>query len=361
VIATTSPRQAAIREIAYHLPEAELTNDALAEAFPEWSAEKILEKTGIRTRRIATEEQFSSDLGVAAAEKLFATGVCTPDQIDFVLFVTQTPDYVMPSTACLVHHRLALRPDCGAADIGLGCSGWVYGLAMAKGLIESLGLNNVLLITAETYSKIVHPRDRSVRTIFGDGAAATLISAVESEEPMLGPFVFGTDGAGVSHIVVPAGGFRRRTSEETRITAVDKGGNERSADNIYMNGPEVFNFTLKAVPQAVNALLERASLTREDVDYFVFHQANRFMLDRLRDKMRIDPARFCLEMEDCGNTVSSTVPIALARSQGDGRIAPGARVMYVAFGVGYSWAAGMMKIASQEMFDDRRPGQRQTS
>lgn len=357
----TSTRQAAIRAITYHLPDEKVTNDDLAAIFPDWSPEKIMEKTGIRARHIAGPDQCSSDLGVAAAEKLFATGVCRPEEVDFLLFCTQTPDYVMPSTACLAHHRLALRSDCGAADLGLGCSGWVYGLAMAKSMIESLGLRNVLLITAETYSKIMHPRDRSVRTLFGDAAAATLVSAVESEEPYLGPFVFGTDGAGAPHFIVPAGGSRLRSSAETRVAVADKSGNERSLDDIHMNGPEVFSFTLKAVPQAVTALLQRASLAEEDVDHYVLHQANRFMLDRLRDKMRIDPARFCLDMEDCGNTVSSTIPIALDRSRKDGRIQPGDRVMCVGFGVGYSWAAGMVRVPLEEMFDDGRSGSQQTT
>lgn len=199
----TPTRQAVIRDIAYHFPEQELTNDALAEAFPDWPAKKISDTMGIRSRRVARPDQCSSDLGVAAAEKLFVSGVCRPEDIDFLLFCTQTPDYVMPSTACLVHERLGLRADCGAADLGLACSGWVYGMAMAKSMIESLDLRNLLLVTAETYSKLVHPRDRSARMIFGDGAAATLVTAVESDETFVGPFVFGTDGAGVSDMVVP--------------------------------------------------------------------------------------------------------------------------------------------------------------
>jgi 3-oxoacyl-[acyl-carrier-protein] synthase-3 len=339
-------RQAAIRAVTYYLPETLLTNEQLAAGFDDWTADKILEKTGIACRRIAKPEECSSDLGVTAAEALFDSGACKREDIDFLLFCTQSPDYFLPTTACLMQQRLGLRTECGAIDFNQGCSGFVYGLALAKSLIESLGLSNVLLITAETYSKFIHPRDRSVRTIFGDAAAATLITSIESDEPMLGPFVFGTDGRGANNLIVPAGGMRRPMSAATALVAADSGGNERSLENLYMNGPEIFNFTLKAVPAAVNRLLANAGLTREDVDYYVLHQANRFMLDRLRDKMKIDPARFCLEMEDCGNTVSSTIPIALVRSLGDGRVAPGARVMAVGFGVGYSWAAGMIRLAS---------------
>lgn len=341
-------RHAGIRTIRYHLPEGVLTNEQLAS--PEWPAEKILAKTGILERRVASAEQCASDLGVAAAQALFAEGLCEPSEIDFLLFCTQSPDYFLPTTACLVQERLGLRTDCGALDFNQGCSGFVYGLALAKSLIESLGLRTVLLITAETYSKFIHPRDRSARTIFGDGAAATLIGAAESDHPLLGPFVFGTDGRGALNLMVPAGGMRQPASEQTARVTNDSGGNERSLNNLYMNGPEIFNFTLKTVPVAVDALLSRAGLERDEVDYYVLHQANRFMLERLRDKMKIDPDRFSLELEDCGNTVSSTIPIALARAQNQGRIDEGSQVMCVGFGVGYSWAAGMVTLPAKGVF-----------
>ncbi|MDQ3281907.1 MAG: ketoacyl-ACP synthase III [Acidobacteriota bacterium] len=332
-------RQAAIRHIAYYLPETQLTNETLAAELGDWTADKILEKTGISCRRIAAPNECSSDLGIAAAQALFDAGVCDRQDIDFLLFCTQSPDYFLPATACIVQERLALRTDCGALDFNQGCSGFVYGLAMAKSLIESLGLRNVLLITAETYSKFIHPRDRSVRTIFGDAAAATLITAVESDEPLLGPFVFGTDGRGAANLIVPAGGMRQPISEQTSIVMADKGGNERSQNHLYMNGAEVFNFTLQAVPSAVNALLAKANKATDDIDYYVLHQANRFMLDRLRQKMKIDERKFCIDMEDCGNTVSSTIPIALARANQRGTM------MLVGFGVGYSWAACLARVA----------------
>lgn len=341
-------RRAAIHSITSYLPAQTLSNEDLSVEFADWTADKIIEKTGIATRHIAGPDECSSDLGVAAGELLFATGACKPSDIDFLLFCTQSPDYFLPATACLVQERLGLRTDCGAIDFNQGCSGYVYGLAMAKSLIESLGLTNVLLITAETYSKFIHPRDRSVRTIFGDAAAATLIRAVDSERDLLGPFVFGTDGRGAENLIVPAGGMRRPRSEQTAAVTVDKGGNERSADHLFMNGPEIFNFTLKSVPAVIDQLLQRTRLSAGDIDYFVLHQANRFMLDRLRDKMKIDPTRFCIEMEDCGNTVSSTIPIALARSAADGRLRPNSRVMCVGFGVGYSWAAGMAVFPARE-------------
>ena len=336
--------KAAMRAIASYLPERELTNEELAQTFGDWTADKILEKTGIRSRRIAGENECSSDLGVRAAERLFAETGIARQSIDYLLFCTQSPDYFLPTTACLVQDRLGLSNACGAIDFNQGCSGFVYGLSLAKGLIESGTASNVLLITAETYSKFVNPRDRSVRTIFGDAAAATLITGVESDRDLIGPFVFGTDGRGAGNLIVRAGGMREPPSESSAVEHEDKGGNWRSDDDLYMNGPEIFTFTLKAVPPAIDSLLARAAKTKQDVDFYVLHQANRFMLEKLRNKLGIPEDRFCIDMEDCGNTVSSTIPIALERAKARGRLASGMRAMLVGFGVGYSWSAGLMEV-----------------
>jgi 3-oxoacyl-[acyl-carrier-protein] synthase-3 len=230
-------------------------------------------------------------------------------------------------------------------DINQGCSGFVYGLALAKSLVEAGLASCVLLVTADTYSKFLHPRDRTVRTIFGDGAAATLVVRSDSEDEAIGPFVLGTDGRGACHLIVPAGGLRQRPDSETGMATEAEGGNWRSDENLYMNGPEIFNFTLSAVPPLVEELLLKANGGLPAVDYFVFHQANRFMLERLRNKLKIAPDKFCIDMEDCGNTVSSTIPLALERARRGGRITSGQRVMLVGFGVGYSWAAAMVRVS----------------
>lgn len=333
--------RAAIRAIAYHLPEQVLTNAELARDYGGWDERKISAKTGIHSRRVAGPTECASDLGVAAAEVLFRSGAVEPGAIDFLLFCTQTPDHFLPTTACLVHARLGLRPDCGAIDINQGCSGFVYGLSLAKGLIEGGLARNVLLITADTYTKFVNPKDRSTRTIFGDGAAATLVVAGDLEA--IGPFVLGTDGSGAPNLIVPAGGLRRPSSDETAVSREDEGGNWRSEQDLYMNGAEIFAFTLRTVPDAVHGLLVRAGLAAEQVDAFVFHQANQFMLERLREKLEIPREKFVLCLEDTGNTVSSSIPIALERARGRGQVRPGDRVMLVGFGVGYSWAATMIQ------------------
>jgi len=329
---------AGISAIEYYLPEGILTNAQLSAQFPEWPVEKIEEKTGIATRRIAAENECSSDLAVAASQKLFASGACTPADIDYVLLCTQSPDYFLPTTACLVQDRLGIPQTAGALDFNLGCSGFVYGLGLAKGLIETGQASKVLLITAETYSKFIGPADKSVRTLFGDAAAATLITAGEGPE-RIGPFVYGTDGSGADNLIVPAGGMRHPRTTETATREGDGSGNQRSRDNLYMNGAELFSFTLKRVPEAIAALLAKSGRKIEDIDLFAFHQANRHMLDHLRVKAKIPASKFLLHLRDCGNTVSSTIPIVLKEAQ----IQPGQTVMLVGFGVGYSWGATLIR------------------
>ncbi len=334
---------AVVAAIEYYLPERILTNEELATAFPDWTPEKMVAKTGIVERRLAAPEECASDLAVRAANKLFASGVCVPEEIDFILFCTQSPDYVLPTTACILQDRLGLPTSAGALDYNLGCSGFVYGLSLAKGLIETGQASNVLLLTAETYSKFLHKSDRSVRPLFGDAAAATLVQgrpdAPAGGLPWIGPFVFGTDGKGMENLIVPAGGRRR----PWRSAAAEGSGTHPSPDHLFMNGPEIFTFTLGAVPQAVEALLAKAGRTSDDVDQFVFHQANGYMLERLRAKMKIPAEKFVVALSHCGNTVSSSIPIALREAVGRGVVQSGQLVMLVGFGVGYSWAATLMR------------------
>ena len=336
-------RRAALKAIASHLPHGILTNEELAQELGGWDAQRILEKTGIAVRHIAAPEECSSDLGVAAAQRLFERGACVPADIDFLLFCTQTPDYFLPTTACLVQDRLGLRLDCGALDFNQGCSGFVYGLSVAKGLIETGNADNVLLITAETYSKFINRRDRSVRTIFGDGAAATLLTAVESERELVGPFVFGTDGRGAPDLIVPAGGLRRPVGCEQVVEAEDARGNWRSERNLYMNGPEIYRFTVEVVPKLLEQLFQKSGRGVDEVDHFFFHQANKFMLDRLRPRTPIPEQKFWVDLQECANTVSSTIPIALEKAVCRGRVQRGDTLALLGFGVGYSWAAAMME------------------
>lgn len=331
-----------ISAIAVHLPETLLGNEELASLYPDWPADKILAKTGISTRHIAADGETAADLATEAARKLFASGACSPSDIDFVILCTQAPDYVLPTTACVLQHRLGISTSAGALDVNLGCSGFVYGLSLAKGLIETGSAKRVLLLTADTYSKYIHPHDKSVRTLFGDGAAATLISAVaQGGSGSLGPFVFGTDGAGAKNLMVEAGGFRHPKSAASGQSYIDESGNTRSKDNLYMNGAEVMAFSLTEVPKAVDALLAKVDKGISEIDFFVLHQANRFMLDALRKKMKIPAEKMPVQVEHCGNTVSSTIPITLAGLIERGEIRTNSQCVLVGFGVGYSWAAAV--------------------
>ncbi len=332
-----------IKSIEYYLPEGVLTNEMFAAEFPDWTVEKIEAKTGISVRRIAAKDECASDLGVRAADKIFASGVCNRNDIDYLLFCSQSPDYFLPTTACLLQDRLGLNTKCGAVDFNLGCSGYIYGLGLAKGLVESGQAKNVLLITAETYSKHIHPGDKSVRTLFGDAAAATLIQVSSVPEQQIGPFVYGTDGRGGKNLMVPTGGLRNIRTEESAKVKDDEHSNLRSQDNLYMNGPEIFTFTLLAVPSAVKDILAISGKSMEEIDLFVFHQANKFMLEHLRKKIKIPEDKFFMSFKNYGNTVSSTIPIALKDAQSEGKLKSGNLVMLVGFGVGYSWGATLIR------------------
>lgn len=330
--------------MAGYVPERLLGNEELAALYPAWPAEKILEKTGIRMRHIAGADETAGDLAHAAARKLFAQGKIAAGDVDFVILCTQAPDHVLPTTACILQDRLEIPTSAGAIDVNLGCSGFVYCLSLAKGLVETGAARCVLVLTADTYSKLIHPLDKSVRTLFGDGASATAVVASDDPVPAIGPFVFGTDGSGARHLIVPAGGFRTPRSAETAQEARDSSDNVRSADHLHMDGAEVMAFTLREVPRAVDALLQKSGLATDAIDYFVMHQANQFMLNALRKKLRVEPERVPIVMQEVGNTVSSTIPLALLEMRERGLLAEPRRLMLIGFGVGLSWAACVLTL-----------------
>jgi 3-oxoacyl-[acyl-carrier-protein] synthase III len=333
---------ARVSQIEYWLPERTETNRDLKESFPDWDIDKIVEKTGIETRHIAHSNECASDLGYKAALRLFRSTPCLPSEIDFLIFCTQSPDYFLPTTACILQERLGIPTVAGALDINLGCSGYIYSLGIAQGLIESSQAKHVLLITADTYSKYINPGDRSVRLLFGDAGAATLIRA-QDDGPAIGPFVYGTDGSGAKNLIVPVGGMRERPNSNNFQDGSGEHGNIRSAQNLYMNGPEIFTFTLRAVPDCVESLLKKSGMLLESVDKFIFHQANRFMLLHLQQRLKIPDNKFIVALSEVGNTVSSSIPIALKTALDAGRIRSGETIMLVGFGVGYSWGATLLK------------------
>ena len=326
-------KMAFIKAISYYLPERVVTNEELVKEFPEWSVDKVAQKVGVDSRHLAAEEETAGDMAEKAALKLFEEYHIDPKSIDFLMLCTQSPDYFLPSTACVLQDRLGIPTSAGAFDYNLGCSGCVYGLAIAKGLIAAGIAKNVLLLTAETYNKYLHPSDKSNRSIFGDGAAACLISTEGIAE--IGEFVLGTDGAGSNNLIVKTGASRQK--DATGKFVEDAEGHIWYDDYLYMNGGNVFNFTLDTVPTMMKEILEKNKLEKDQIDYYVFHQANKFMLNTIRKVCVLPKDKFYVNLVTTGNTVSSTVMIGLKDCIDVGIIKTGNKIMVAGFGVGLSW------------------------
>ncbi len=321
-----------IKALNYYLPIDTLSNEDINILHPDWAIDKIMSKTGIKNRHIAGKTEFASDMGIKVAEQLFENNSIKPDSIDFILYCTQSPDYILPTTACIIQDKLGIPKSAGALDFNLGCSGYIYGLALAKGLISAGIAKNILFITSETYSKYIKPSDKSNKTIFGDGSTATILSNEGFAEIL--DFSLGTDGSGAKNLIIEEGGSRFPKSIE----------NKNNKSFLFMNGPEIFSFTSKAVPKLVFETLLKNSFQLENIDLFVFHQANKYMLEHLRKKIEIDEDKFYIHLEDCGNTVSSTIPIALKEAIKNNRISKNMNVLLAGFGVGYSWGGVILKF-----------------
>lgn len=329
-----------IKAISYYLPERVVTNEQLVKEFPEWSVEKVAQKVGVDSRHLAADDETAGDMAEKAARKLFDEYKIDPKSIDFLMLCTQSPDYFLPSTACALQDRLDIPTSAGAFDYNLGCSGCIYGMAMAKGLIAAGIAKNVLLLTAETYNKYLHPSDKSNRSIFGDGAAACLISIDGFAE--IGEFVLGTDGSGANNLIVKTGAARQKVATGKYVE--DEEGHIWYDDYLYMNGGAIFNFTLDAVPLMMAQILEKNDLQKEQIDYYVFHQANKFMLNTIRKVCVLPKDKFYVNLATTGNTVSSTVLISLKDCLEKNTIKAGDKVMISGFGVGLSWGGTILKF-----------------
>lgn len=321
-----------IKALSFVLPEQVVTNEELVADFPEWTVEKIAGKVGVNQRHVVKENETATDLAIQAANKLFIENKeIKREDIDFILLCTQSPDYFLPSSACIIQDKVGIPTSCGAFDFNLGCSGYVYGLAVAKGLIMGGIAKNVLLLTAETYTKYLHDRDKGNKTIFGDAATATIVSTDGFAE--IGDFVLGTNGAGAENLIVRTGASRN--PDKAGDLSFDENGNPHSSDFLFMNGAEIFSFTQKNVPIVVKETLEKNSINMDDVSLFLFHQANTYMLNFLRKKIKINPERFYINMSEVGNTVSNSIPIGLAEVNMKNPLV--GNVLICGFGVGYSW------------------------
>lgn len=335
-----------INGVSYYLPHGVLTNEDINRTHPEWTVDKISNKTGIYYRHIADEDEFVSDMAIDAANRLFQTRPDLRESIDFVLLCTQSPDYMLPTTACIVQSKLNLSKTCGALDFNLGCSGYIYGLGLAKGLIVSGQAKNILLLTSESYSKFIHPDDKSNKTIFGDGASATLVTSSPNKQyftAKIHDFTYGTDGNGSDYLIVKNSGKRAAKETATDVRS-DDGEFLYNDDFLFMDGKEIFNFTAFQIPPLINSILEKNHLSLEEIDTYIFHQANAYMLDFIRKRCKIPEEKFYVYLKEVGNTVSSTIPIALKEYMSESASKSRSKILLAGFGVGLSMGGVVLEV-----------------
>lgn len=301
----------------------------------------IQESTGIAQRCVAPPGMCASDLCAAAANNLLAELAWAPESVDALIFVSQTPDFILPATACMLHGRLGLASSCAAFDVNLGCSGYVYGLWLACQMVQCGGARRVLLLVGDTGTRLVSPQDRAVALLFGDAGSATAIEESPEATPVF--FDLGTDGSRYRALMIPAGGCRQPSSEETRVRTERGASNVRSDEDILMDGAEIFTFTLRVVPRQVQSVLDQAGWSAAEVDAFVFHQANRFMLQHLAKKMKVPAGKMPLSLELFGNTSSASIPLTLSYSLAERLRTGRVRLAMAGFGVGLSMGAAALE------------------
>jgi 3-oxoacyl-[acyl-carrier-protein] synthase-3 len=330
-----------IAAIACAVPQRRVSYRDDAIEFGEAEMEKIASTTGIRERRVACRGVTTSDLCIAAAEKLFETGRWQKESIEAVIVVTQSPDYFLPATACTVQSRLGLPTECAAFDVNLGCSGYTYALWFAGHLISGGAASKVLLLVGDVANK-VHPKDRSARPLFGDAGSATIVEASPGAPRTF--FRVGTDGAGQNHLIVPAGVGRLPHNPRTALEMEGEDGNIRSLDNLHMNGAEVFIFTLSKLPSLLKATMADAGWTIDDVDAVVLHQANSFMLKHVAKSAKIPLEKIPLSLDSFGNTSSASIPITIVSRMRELLAGEPRRLLLAGWGVGWSWAAAAIQL-----------------
>jgi 3-oxoacyl-[acyl-carrier-protein] synthase III len=333
----------AIESIACAFPSRRLTNCELKAAYPDWDFERLEKRTGVLSRYVAGEGETALDFAVQACERLIGEGRLRPAEIDGVIFCTQSPDYIMPPNSCLLHGRLGLRPAALAFDITLACSGYVYGLQLASSLISSGAASRVLLATADTYTRYIHPGDRATRCLFGDGGAVSVIAPSQNGHGIR-DICCGTAGVHFEKFMIPAGGMRVPRSAETTRETTDQSGNIRTPENIRMDGLGVLSFFNSTIPGSVRQALAKNGLSTDDIDLFVFHQASQVALDSLSSALRIPPAKMVVDLAETGNLVSASIPVALSRAIQSGRAKPGQIVLLCGFGVGLSWGTALVNL-----------------
>lgn len=334
---------AKIGHISYYLPKLKVTNEQLEALFPSWNVKSLVKKTGVIQRFIAEEDETALDLSVAACKKFFSETEMHPSEIDAILYCTQSPDYIMPPNSLLLHRHFDFRNNIPAFDINLACSGYIYALSIARSMVITGMVKNVLLVTADTYSKYINPKDRSTRTLFGDGASVTLVEPCSDSIGILSQSL-GSDGKFFKKMYIPAGGLRRPKCGSTAFEDIDAVGNVKNEEQIHMDGLGIWNFVRTKVPTHIEQFLESSNVKIDSIDRFIFHQASKLTLDSLVKILKINPEKFFTNIENIGNTVSSSIPIAIADARKKGWLEEGNLVLLTGFGVGLSYGSILYKV-----------------
>ena len=332
--------RATISGIHYCIPSQVLGNEELSIRFGEKQLQSITKMAGILERRITSAGITALDLAHCGCERLLSSMDLDRSEIDMLVFATQTPDHQIPANACILHGRLGLGKQCGAMDINLGCSSFPYAAATAASLLVTLGLRRAIVVCADTVTSLVHPLDRSLATLHGDGAAIAIIEPCRESEGLLW-FELGSDGTHFDKIVVPVSGTRASRTADTRKPHIDEG-ITRTDEHLKMDGPAVFHFSLHQVPDAIKAALQKHEMTMNDFDLVLLHQANKTMVDLIYKSCGVPPEKRFYYLEKVGNTAGASTPMLLAEAWRQGRIKPGHRTLTASFGNGLSW--GVMAI-----------------
>lgn len=338
-MATIRLNNVGIRAMAACVPQKIAYNKDLINIMPEEEVGKMISSVGIHERRICDDEVFASDLCYKAAKKLMEDNSIDPESIDMFLFMSQGADYRIPATACILQHRLGLSKDCAAIDLSLGCSGYVYALSTAMAYASMNGINRVLLLDGEAFSKIVNPKDKVNVPLYGDAGTATLVEKGDFEESV---FILHTDGSGEDAVKIPAGMRNRLTAASLEETEREDG-NIRSDIQVYMDGMEVFNFAIRVVPKGVKEVVKSVDIDLDNVDYIVFHQSNKFMTDFFVKKLKFNPDKVPYCIDRFGNTSSASIPLTIV-SELKGLLTDPTKVILCGFGAGLSWGTALINF-----------------
>lgn len=326
---------ATISKITYYLPKTKFSN---LDYYKSDKIKKIIKKVGINNKFVASSNQTAIDLATSCLKKFFKNDQKLKKSINFLIYCTQSPDFFLPSGSSIIQKKIFQGQNIGAIDINLGCSGYVYSLSIAKALVESKIYKNVLIVTSETYSKFIDRSNIGVASIFGDGASATLVEPLRDE---IFKFDQGTDGSGYLDLIVPASGLGKIPEKDKKRLGKIKDG------QLYMNGTAMFNFAINEVPKSIKKTLIKNKMKLKNIDFFILHQANKYMLETIRDKLKISKNKFYINLKNVGNTTSSSIPISIYRAVKEKKIKKNMKVLLCGFGVGFSWSSCVINISSK--------------